>query len=270
MTERTDDRYLHGHDRSVVAQHAKRTAAEAAAFLLPELRPGMRVLDVGCGPGTITLGLAEKVAPGEVIGIDREAAIVESAQATARTKGLTNVRFLAASIYEPPSTLGRFDVVYAHQVLQHLAKPVDALARMRELLHDGGVAAVRDVDYGTRAVWPGDPTLDRFYEMYYAVARRNGAEPDAGRHLAHWLRQAGFRDARISSATWTYADSQATRDHGDSWATRVLESGLAVQALEYGLATRDELEGMAAAWRAWGRAPDAFFCFTHVAAIASR
>src|SRR5262249_34603750 len=72
--------YTHGHAPAVVRQHAQRTAEEAAAFLLPSLRPGMRLLDVGCGPGSITRGLAERVAPGEVIGLDLSKDTLEDAR----------------------------------------------------------------------------------------------------------------------------------------------------------------------------------------------
>jgi hypothetical protein len=73
--------------------HATRTAASMAGFFLPHLRPGMRVLDCGCGPGSITVGLAEHVAPGEVIGIDLDPTHIALAQRRAAAAGPANVRF---------------------------------------------------------------------------------------------------------------------------------------------------------------------------------
>lgn len=267
MTVRADDPYIHGHDESVVAEHAQRTAAEAAAFLLPLLKRGTRILDVGCGPGTITLGLAEAVAPGEVIGIDVSASVIERARNAAQAKGAANVTFRVGNIYEPDGDLGTFDVIYAHQVLQHLGHPVQALTRARELLRPLGFVGIREVDYSTRALWPPDSRLDRFYEIYYAVARRHGGEPDAGRRLRQWLLEAGFTELRITTSTWTFATPEATRRWGDSWATRAVESDLGAQAVAYGAATSSELEEIACAWREWGSKPDAFYSFTHVEGV---
>ncbi|MBB0247358.1 methyltransferase domain-containing protein, partial [Streptomyces alkaliphilus] len=167
--------------------HRWRTAGNSAAYLLPHLRPGMTLLDVGCGPGTITLDLAERVAPGTVVGIDPAPEVVEVArrEATARGAASGNARFMTGDITDPegigPST--GFDVVHAHQVLQHLADPVGALRAMLRLCGPGGVVAVRDADYAAMTWWPRPPGLDRWAELYPRVARAAGGEPDAGRRL---------------------------------------------------------------------------------------
>src|SRR5262252_7869330 len=118
--------YTHGHAPAVVQQHAQRTADEAAAFLLPELEPGMTLLDVGCGPGSITRGLAERVAPGEVVGIDLSRETLEAARQDAAARGLKNLTYDEASVYQLPYPDASFDVAYAHQVFQHLREPAKA------------------------------------------------------------------------------------------------------------------------------------------------
>src|SRR5437764_13132870 len=105
--------YTHGHAPATVRQHSQRTAEEAAAFLLPELRPGMRLLDVGCGPGSIPRGLAERVAPGEVIGIDLSRETLAAARDEAGARGVTNLRYEAASGYQLPDDDASFDAAYA-------------------------------------------------------------------------------------------------------------------------------------------------------------
>src|SRR5690349_24252580 len=105
--------YQHGHHASVVSNHAKRTAEKEAAFFLPLLRPGMRLLDVGCGPGSITAGLARRVAPSEAIGLDASASVVETARSLIEV-GTTNLSFQAGSVYEPPFPPASFDAVFAH------------------------------------------------------------------------------------------------------------------------------------------------------------
>ncbi|MDP2327798.1 MAG: methyltransferase domain-containing protein [Dehalococcoidia bacterium] len=264
------DRYTHGHHASVVGQHARRTAERDAAYLLPYLQPGMRLLDVGCGPGTITTGLARAVAPGEVVGIDVVPAVVETARGHLAESGLTNVRFEEGSVYALAFKDGAFDAVHAHQVLQHLARPADAAREMLRVLKPGGVVAVRDADYATMIAWPRLPELDRWLSVYHAVASRNGADADAGRRLGAWLREAGFEDVRTTATAVVFADRDSVLNWGDSWADRVTHSSLAEQAIEYGLATRDDLEAIASGWRAWARHEDAFFLYVNVECVAFR
>jgi ubiquinone/menaquinone biosynthesis C-methylase UbiE len=172
--------YTHGHAPATVRQHAQRTAEEAAAFLLPELRPGMRLLDVGCGPGSITRGLAERVAPGQVIGLDLSRETLAAARKEAAARGLGNIEYEEGSVYQLPFPDGSFDVVYAHQVLQHLREPAAALREMLRVLQSGGLVAIRDVDWGTVSYWPADPWIDRFIETHFKTWYRNGGEPRMG------------------------------------------------------------------------------------------
>jgi len=260
--------YQLGHHPTVVARHARRTAETAAAFFLPFLKPGMRLLDVGCGPGSITSGFAQRVAPGETIGIDPSAEVIATAKALVRATTARNLSFEVGSIYEPRFAAGTFDAVFTHQVLQHLRHPVDALRQLRALLVPGGVLGVRVVDWGSAIFYPESDGMRRCLAVQFDLARRNGGEPNAGRHLRRWLGEAGFGEMRITTSTESDADADATRDRAEMFAERVLRSSLADRALECGIATRSDLEGIAAAWRAWGRDPDAFFCFSHTEVVA--
>ena len=150
--------YTHGHHPSVLSAHRWRTVDNSAAYLAGHLRPGMSVLDVGCGPGTITAGLAERVAPGRVVAADAAETVLDEARAN--TAGLDNVEFAVADVHALDFPDGTFDVVHAHQVLQHVADPVGALREMRRVTRPGGIVAARDVDYApspgirSRPRWP--------------------------------------------------------------------------------------------------------------------
>lgn len=264
------DRYTHGHHASVVGQHARRTAEREAAYLLPRLRPGMRLLDVGCGPGTITAGLARAVAPGEVVGIEIVAEVLDQAREHAEREGLTNVRFEEASVYELPYEDASFDVVHAHQVLQHLTRPVDAAREVLRVLKPGGLFAVRDADYATMTPYPRSAELDRWLEVYHAVAARNGADADAGRALGAWLRAAGFVDLATTGTAVVFAERADVENWGHSWADRTLHSAFGRQTVEYGLASEADLEAIAAGWRAWAEHSDAFFSYTNIEVIGTK
>jgi ubiquinone/menaquinone biosynthesis C-methylase UbiE len=256
------DTYSHGHHESVLRSHRSRTAENSCAYLLPLLRPGQDVLDVGCGPGTITIDLAGRVAPGRVTGIDL-VAVADSDAAP------DNVTFATGDVYALEFVDASFDVVHAHQVLQHLSRPVAALTEMRRVLRPGGVLAVRDGDYAGFVWAPADPRLDRWLELYHQITKRNGAEADAGRYLLRWVQAAGFSDARASSATWTFADPDGRAWWGGVWADRVERSAFAEQAIAYDLSDRAELDAIAAAWREWAAKPDGFFAALHCEVLAT-
>jgi ubiquinone/menaquinone biosynthesis C-methylase UbiE len=269
-----DDTYTHGHHAAVLRSHQWRTAENSAAYLLPHLTAGMDLLDVGCGPGTITLDLARFVAPGHVLGVDRADDVVDTARANAAaaTRGtpVDVVEFRTADVYALDLADATFDVVHAHQVLQHLTRPVAALREMGRVLRPGGLLAVRDSDYAAFAWAPLDPALERWNELYHQVTARNGAEADAGRYLLAWVREAGFVDVVATSSTWTFADDESRAWWGGLWAERVEQSALAQQAVDYGLSDTAELASLAAAWRRWSQEPDGFFAVLHGEVLARR
>jgi ubiquinone/menaquinone biosynthesis C-methylase UbiE len=259
--------YTHGHAPAVVRQHAQRTAGEAAAFLLPHLRPDMRLLDVGCGPGSITRGLAEHLSAGKVVGLDLSRDTLEGARRDAAARGLQNLRYEEGSVYELPFPVGSFDVAYAHQVLQHLRERGLALHEMLRVVKPGGVVAVREVDWSTVAYFPRDPWIDRFIDVHLRTWYRNGGEPQAGRQLRALFNAAGVASLEITASVWCYATREETTEWGESYADRLLTSPMGERPVEYGYASRAEIESMAAALRAWGAHPDAFWVFTHVQAL---
>src|SRR5690606_10737879 len=247
--------YTHGYAETIVRAYERRTAMDCAAYLLPHLRPGQRLLDVGCGPGTITADLAERVAPGRVTALDTEAAMVERAAAVAAERGLSTVGVVVGDVLALDFPDASFDVVHAHQVLQHVADPVGALREMRRVCRPGGYVAARDGDYGAFVWYPDDPGLDAWRELYRRVARLSGGEPDAGRRPLHWARQAGFAEVIRGGSGTCRATPSARAAWGGMWAERIVATRIAEVAVENGLSTRDELAAMADAWRRWAEAP---------------
>jgi len=259
QNENQRDTYTHGHHESVLRSHSWRTAENSAGYLLPHLVAGHSLLDVGCGPGTITLDLAERVAPGEVIGIDLSTDVISTAESNRRATGAANVTFRTGDVYALEYSDDSFDVVHAHQVLQHLSDPVLALTEMRRVCVRGGAVAIRDADYGGMFWSGGDEQLDRWLELYRSVARRNGAEPDAARHLLQWAAEAGFDDVTSSADTWVFATPELRSWWGSLWAERTVSSAFGAQAVEYGLADHAELSEIAAGWRSWSEDPNGWF-----------
>ncbi|MBT2444261.1 methyltransferase domain-containing protein [Streptomyces sp. ISL-36] len=255
--------YTHGHHESVLRSHSWRTAANSAAYLVPELRPGLDVLDVGCGPGTITADLAALVAPGRVTGVDTAQDVLGKARAVAAERGVDNVEFAVADVHALDFPDDSFDVVHAHQVLQHVGDPVRALSEMRRVCRPGGVVAARDSDYGAFTWYPEPPALKEWQALYHRVARANGGEPDAGRRLFSWARRAGFTEITTTAATWCFATDEERAWWSGLWADRTTDSVYAKLAVEGGHTTPEGLAAVAEAWRAWGRHEDAWFMVPH-------
>ncbi|MCV6969072.1 methyltransferase domain-containing protein [Mycobacterium bohemicum] len=256
-------RYTHGHHESVLRSHQRRTAEDSAAYLLPHLQPGSSVLDIGCGPGTITADLAARVAPGPVLAVDQAADVLDVARAEAETRALSNVSFATADVHALGFPDDSFDVVHAHQVMQHVADPVLALREMKRVCRPGGIVAARDADYAGFIWFPRFPELDLWLDLYERAARANGGEPDAGRRLLSWARTAGFDDITPSGSVWCYATPETREWWGGMWADRILRSGVADQLLRSGLATAAQLGEISAAWLAWAAAPDGWLLMPH-------
>ena len=261
-------RYTHGHSAAVLSAHSRRGAADSAAYLLAHLRAGMDLLDVGCGPASITADLAERVAPGRVVALDAASGALEAARATLRDRGLSEqVEVTSGDVVALPFEDASFDVVHAHQVLQHLADPVGALAEMRRVTRPGGIVAVRDAVYSAMTWFPEPAGMEQWRSVYMATARANGGEPDAGSRLLSWAREAGFADVSASASTWCYATPADRAWQSETWAQRCLTS-FGPQAVELGLADSADLETMAEAWRQWGGSEDAWFVVVHGEVIA--
>jgi ubiquinone/menaquinone biosynthesis C-methylase UbiE len=255
--------YTHGHHESVLRSHRWRTAENSAAYLLPHLAPGAALLDVGSGPGTITVDLADRISPGRVTALEATENAIALTRAEATRRGRTDLSYVVRDVHAMEFADASFDVVHAHQVLQHVADPVKALAEMRRVCRPGGLVAARDSDYAAFTWFPQLPELDEWLALYRRIARQNGGEPDAGRRLLSWARAAGFSDVTPSATTWLFATPEDRAWWGGMWADRVVQSDFARQAVDRGQATPRDLRGMSEAWTAWACADDGWLAILH-------
>jgi SAM-dependent methyltransferase len=241
----------HAHDSRL----SRRSAAVQAAFFLPYLRPGMRVLDVGCGPGTITLGLAEAVAPGEVVGVDIVEDRLHLARAAAEERALANVRFEPGDIHRLPFGEGEFDAALAHGVLEHLPDPLAALGEMRRVLRPGAVVGVRSPEHTLAVVGPAAPWIQEWLTYFLRVGEADGESPQIGRSLRAIVRAAGFGRAVGTASVETYGTPDESRACAEDL-VRLLAAG------RFGDPARAEVGAFIEAFRKWGEHPDAFWAST--------
>ncbi|KAF7556561.1 hypothetical protein G7Z17_g1368 [Cylindrodendrum hubeiense] len=259
--------YTHGHHASVIRAHSWRTAANSAGYLLPYLKSDMKILDIGCGAGTITVDLAKYVPQGHITGLDQAESILDQARALAKDTGVTNVDFVQgdANALEFPGNT--FDVVVCHQVLQHVGEPTGILKEMRRVAKVGGFVAARESDYGSWVWYPAAEGLDNWRALYLNVARSNRGEPNAGRMIHAWARDAGFpkADIQCTSSSWCLSTKEAVADWSKGWAERTesADSSFAKSAVGGQFATAAEIAQVAVAWREWGQHEDAWISVPH-------
>jgi ubiquinone/menaquinone biosynthesis C-methylase UbiE len=219
------------------------------------LAPPMLCLDGGCGGGDVAFDMARAVAPGgRVVATDIDAAKLDLARAEAAAEGLHNVDFRHADALHAPAGR-RFDLVHARFLLSHLADPLAALKHMRAALRPGGVLVLEDVDFTGYFSYPDHAPFQRYRELYRAVARRKGGDPDIGPRLSSLVAQAGFTDIRLSV-------TQHAGHEGDVKLVSALTmENIADAVVHEGLAGREEVERLTDALYAFANTP-ATICAT--------
>jgi len=262
--------YTHGHHESVLATHRWRTIANSAHYLEPHLTVGRSLLDVGSGPGTITVEFAERLAPASVVGVDAAPAAVAAATAfAAEASPSAAVSFLEADAFALPFDDGSFDIVHTHQTLQHVTDPVAMLREMARVTAADGVLAAREVDYAATTWFPKLDGLELWLDVYRRVHRATSGEPDAARHLRAWAFEAGLVEPRFSATAWLFTEPDDREWWGGAWARRALESDFARHAIDGRHASRDELQTISKAWTQWAAHEHGWLTMTHGELLAS-
>ncbi len=273
MTNEPRESYSHGYGVASRGM-AARSADRQAAFFLRHLQQGMSLLDCGCGPGTITLGFAEVVAPGEVVGIDIGPSEIERAQTNARERQLLNARFEVANAYEIPFPDASFDAVFAHTLLEHLSDTQKALSEMSRVLKPGGVIGLRDSDWGGMLISPSSPVVQEFFALREKVLQSNGGNSRLARHLGALLRESAFDRVEVSASYEVYGNFGNAETLGEFhnaglyFAARYAENReFSNRAVELGLADHQSIQDFVKALRSWGEHPDSFFAYANCEAV---
>lgn len=261
------EQYTHGHSTEVMQLFALRTAEQDGGFFLPYLSPGMRLLDVGCGTGSITVGLAEVVSPGEVVGIDVGKPSLETARAIATEKGVSNVSFETGNAYELPYPDDSFDAVFSHMVLEHLDDPDKALLEIRRVLKSGGVVGLRDADQAGVIVGPEFPLLEELLEMYERFWQRTGGDPYTGRKLKAMLHRNGFVGVKAGGSVWEQTTPETIKPWVDATARRLQEPDFVNTIIELGWTDRTTFGKMIAELKSFTDHPDSFIACVHCEAV---
>ncbi|CZR59542.1 probable ubiE/COQ5 methyltransferase [Phialocephala subalpina] len=251
--------YTSDHSAAVLATHSWRTVQNSAAYLIPYLKPDFKLLDAGCGPGTITVDLARFLPEGHVIGVEYSAEPLSQARTFAEQQGVKNVEFRVEDIHELPFEDGTFDVVHAHQCPE-----TDRTFReMERVTKKGGIVACRES--ASMTWYPQSKGLAKWYEVHMKVAGSKGSNPNSGNRIHAWAREAGFKvdGIKCTAGTWCFASKEEREYWGGRWEKRTSESVFNKLATERGYATEEELKEIGKAWKAWEQDEDGWFTILH-------
>jgi len=250
------EKYTPGYSSNATKFMANRSVDTHAAFFTPYLRPGMKLLDCGCGPGAIALGLAGVIAPGTLTGIDREASQIRIAAESAFKQGVSNTNFLEGNIYALPFPDNSFDAIFSHALFEHLQEPVQALRELWRVLKPGGIVGLRSPDWGGFLIAPSTPELEKAFSYYKWLQQQNSGNPNVGRELRALLRQSRFTNIKASASYQCYEPlSEAT----EYLALLIEASAKEDRAVEKGWTDEISLTAMSNGLREWSQHPDGFF-----------
>ncbi|KAJ5931060.1 hypothetical protein N7466_006553 [Penicillium verhagenii] len=255
--------YTTDHSSSVLSTHSWRTAKNSAPHLLPHIKPNMTILDVGCGPGSISIDLAKLVPAGHVTGVEYVSDPLEGARKLATEAGVSNITFQVGDIHALPFEDSSFDIVHAHQVLQHIADPVLALREMRRVVKVGGVVSCRE---SAGMTWyPANEGIELWKEVTEKMGRAKGGNPHPGSMIHVWAGRGGFEleDVQRSAGTWLFSTPAERNYWGGSMEERARSSGFSRSAVEEGFASVEELEKIANGWKEFVEEVDGWFGLMH-------
>lgn len=260
--------YTAGYQSNLIGWFSERSVEREGAFFLPYVTEGMRLLDIGCGPGALTLDLAARVGPsGRVLGIDIEGGQFDHGRAAAAEQGLDNVSFQVGSAYEIEAAEGSFDAVLAHATFYHLARPAEALAELRRVLVPGGVMGLRDSDFGGDLCEPCPPELDAAWELGRRVLSHHGADIGFGRKHRRLLNEAGFEVVSVSATYDVFALDGGAEAFAEFWIGYLGTQHRDLIEAE-GWASREAVDGACSALAAWAKSGDAMYARARCEAVA--
>ena len=249
--------YTMGYSEEFLQLLDRRSAESHAGYLLPHLKAGDRVLDLGCGPGTITVGLAKAVEPGEVHGIDIEESQVKLAQAAAEAGGHTNATFHVGDVTALPFEDDFFDAAHCHALLMHVPDTSAVLSEIRRVLNPGGIVACRELFVSSCFLEPTDEQVALAWSVFASLLAANGAHPELGKELNATFLQAGFSNVRTSASFdffGTAADVAFLRAFIDDW---FYLPEVVAAVTQYGFATHQQLDEWSQALDEWRDTPGA-------------
>ena len=262
--------YTMGFSEEMLESLRRYTAEASAAYLLPYLRPGLRVLDFGCGPDTISVGLAKAIDPGELHGVDMEESQIELARSVAQVGGQDNAIFHVADVIDLPFDNGFFDVAHCHNVLMHIPDTRAVLAEVKRVLKPGGIIGCREMICASSFTHPDFGVIRSSWDMFEDLLAADDGHPQIGKDLKFHFVEAGFENIRVTGSFDMYntaPDVAFIYGFAQQW---FLSPEIMEAAIKYGASTQELCDRISAAYDKWKDHPGALCGLAFGEAVANK
>ncbi len=259
-----------GFTPEFIASMRRFTVRRHGAYILPYLRPGLRVLDFGCGPGTISMGLARAVAPAEMHGVDMEQSQIDMARLLAEAEGYTNAIFHVGDVTALEFEDNYFDVAHCHNVLMHVPDTEAVLAEVLRVLKPGGIIGCSEMICGASFAYPDFGVTRRAWDMFEDLLAADDGHPQMGRELKGRLLESGFANASMSAIFDVFSSPDEVEFIYRLIRQWFLSPEVTEKAITYGVATRKLCDDIAVAYDRWREDPGAFLAVGYGEAIANK
>ncbi len=269
QTSATPD-YTMGYSEEMLRTQLRATAENSAAFVLPYLRPGLRVLDFGCGPGTISVGLARAIAPGEMHGVDMEESLIETARSVAVSQGQDNAIFHVGDVTDLEFEDGFFDVAHCRSVLMHVPDTDAVLSEVKRVLKPGGVIACREMICDSAFTYPDFGIMRRSWDMFADLVAADDGHPQMGKYMKGHILEAGFANIRMSASFSVYNSPGEIASIYRLVTQWLLSPEVSEAAMKYGASSERLVNDLQVAYGSWKEHPGALFTFAYGEAIANK
>lgn len=265
------------YSASMLQTYSVRTAANTSAYFIPQIKPNMKILDIGCGPGSITLDLASLVPQGTIVGIDLSETAINSAKELVQKRNVDNATFEVANVLNLPYEDETFDIVCAHQVLIHLPNgsseigAVEGLKEMRRVCKTGGIVCARECDWRSAVVHPSIPGVLDGMKLIEDLTALKRTSPYGGM-ARFWAEKSGFGSANIdtSASVVYYSSPGEVKWWGETMAQRLEQGSSLDTGVKEGLISEDQKATLPLGWRTWSAQSDAFFSMTDVQLVCKK
>lgn len=262
--------YTMGFSDEFMESLRRYTAEASAAYLLPQLRPGLRVLDFGCGPGTISVGLAKAIEPGELHGVDMEESQINLARRVAETGAQPNAFFHVGDVTALDFEDNSFDLAHCHNVLMHVPDTRAVLDEVKRVLKPGGLLACREMISASSFTHPDYGVIRKAWDMFEDLLMADDAHPQMGKDMKGHLIKAGFENLRMTASFDIYSTPK-DRDFIYGLALQwFLSPEITEAAIKYGASSQELCDEIATAYMRWKEEPGAFCAVAFGEVIANK
>ena len=262
--------YTMGFSEEMLDSLRRYTAEANAAYLLPHLRPGLRILDFGCGPGTVSIGLAKAVDPGELHGVDMEQSQIDLATKVAKWWARENAIFHVGDVTDLPFDDGFFDVAHCHNVLMHIPDTSAVLAEAKRVLKPGGIIGCREMICESSFTHPDFGVIRNAWDMFEDLVAADDGHPQMGKDLKNHMVEAGFENIRVTGSFDIYSappDVAFIYEFANKW---FLSPEITEAAIKYGASTEELCDAIRVAYDKWKDHPGALCGLAFGEAVASK